>query len=74
MSEPPPAGLQHLAALTDDQRTVLELRVVQGLSAEDAALVTGSSVASVRSLQHEALEVLRDAIARDAIARDAPRG
>lgn len=69
MSEPTPAGLWHLAALTDEQRTVLELRVVQGLSAEDAALVTGSSVASVRLLQHEALDVLRDAI-----TREAPRG
>ncbi|WP_245849180.1 sigma factor-like helix-turn-helix DNA-binding protein [Lentzea kentuckyensis] len=50
--------------LTDEQRAVLALRVVHGLSAEQAALVLGSSPAAVRLVQHQALEVLRAVITR----------
>ncbi|MFD9701201.1 sigma factor-like helix-turn-helix DNA-binding protein [Lentzea sp. NPDC059081] len=62
MSDPSRADLRHLAALTEEQRCVLELRVVHGLSAEQAALVLDSTVAAVLLLQHHALNALRDAI------------
>ncbi|MEU7482083.1 sigma factor-like helix-turn-helix DNA-binding protein [Lentzea sp. NPDC042327] len=55
-------GLRHLAALTEDQREVLRLRVVRGLSAEQTAHVLGSTPAAVRLVQHQALETLRAVI------------
>lgn len=57
-----PSLARHLAELTGEQRTVLELRVVQGLSATQTASALGSTVAAVRLLQHQALNALRDAI------------
>jgi DNA-directed RNA polymerase specialized sigma24 family protein len=51
-----------LVVLTDEQRAVLRLRVVHGLSAEQAALVLDSTPAAVRLVQHEALEALRAVI------------
>lgn len=54
--------MRHLAALTDEQRFVLELRVVHGLSAEQTASVLGSTVVAVLQQQHNALNALRDAI------------
>ncbi len=64
MSGSPGPGPWCLAVLTDEQRAVLALRVVHGLSAEQAALVLGSSPAAVRLVQHQALEVLRAVITR----------
>lgn len=58
------SGRWHLAALTDEQCRVLELRVVHSLSAEQTALVLGSTSATVRLVQHQALEALRAEIAR----------
>jgi DNA-directed RNA polymerase specialized sigma24 family protein len=57
-------GPWHLAVLTDEQRAVLKLRVVHGLSAEQTALVLDSTPAAVRLVQHQALEALRAVIAR----------
>lgn len=54
--------MRHLAALTNEQRFVLELRVVHGLSAEQTALVLDSTVVAVLQRQHDALNALRDAI------------
>jgi RNA polymerase sigma-70 factor, ECF subfamily len=48
-----------LATLTRDQRDVIKLRVVVGLSVADTARVLGKSPGAVRVLQHRALEVLR---------------
>ncbi|PWK84915.1 sigma-70-like protein [Lentzea atacamensis] len=55
-------GSWPLVVLTDEQHEVLRLRVVHGLSAEQAALVLGSTPAEVRLVQHQALEALRAVI------------
>ncbi|HEX6989343.1 MAG TPA: sigma-70 family RNA polymerase sigma factor [Bacillota bacterium] len=51
------AGL--LERLPDDQRQVLELRVVQGLSRAETAARMGRSEASVRGLQYRGIQTLR---------------
>jgi RNA polymerase sigma-70 factor, ECF subfamily len=51
------------ALLSDTQRQVLRLRVVHGLSAEQTADVLGLTTGAVRLTQHQALEVLRKALA-----------
>ncbi|SDG71210.1 Sigma-70, region 4 [Lentzea albida] len=51
--------------LSPEQRAVLELRVVRGLTAEQAASALGSTAAAVRLLQHHALDALRNAITRE---------
>ena len=48
-----------LEALTSDQREVLRLRVVVGLSTEETAIVLGHTPTLVRVLQHRALNELR---------------
>jgi DNA-directed RNA polymerase specialized sigma24 family protein len=64
VSEAAQPGPWYLAALTGEQRAVLKLRVVHGLSAEQTALVLDSTPAAVRLLQHQALEALREVITR----------
>ncbi|GLY49893.1 sigma factor-like helix-turn-helix DNA-binding protein [Lentzea sp. NBRC 102530] len=63
MSDPFRADMTHLAALTEEQRLILELRVVHGLSAEQTAAVLDSTVPAVLLEQHHALNALRVAIA-----------
>lgn len=48
-----------LAPLTDEQREVLVLRIVAGLSVEQTAEATGRRAGAVRALQHRALRQLR---------------
>jgi RNA polymerase sigma-70 factor (ECF subfamily) len=48
-----------LALLTAEQREVLILRVVAGLSVDETARVVGRRPGAVRGLQHRALEQLR---------------
>jgi RNA polymerase sigma-70 factor (ECF subfamily) len=48
-----------LAALTEEQRRILWLRVVNGLSAEETAQAVGSTPQAVRIVQHQALNRLR---------------
>jgi RNA polymerase sigma-70 factor (ECF subfamily) len=48
-----------LAPLTKDQRDVILLRVVAGLSVSEAAGVMGKSEGAVRVLQHRAVAALR---------------
>lgn len=48
-----------LAGLTDDQREVVVLRIVVGLSVEETAEVVGRRPGAVRALQHRALRQLR---------------
>lgn len=48
-----------LDALTDDQREILRLRVVVGLTAEETAAALGSTAELVRAMQHRALNRLR---------------
>lgn len=54
-----------LDALTDRQREVLRLRVVVGLSAEEAAAVLGATAELVRLTQHRALNRLRQELGMD---------
>jgi RNA polymerase sigma-70 factor (ECF subfamily) len=48
-----------LMQLREDQRTVLSLRFIAGLSCNEAAQVMGKSSGAIRILQHRALEALR---------------
>ncbi len=48
-----------LAALTDDQREVIELRFFAGLSAREAADVMGRQAGTIRGLQFRAIAALR---------------
>lgn len=52
-----------LTDLPDNQREILVLRVVNGLTAEQAAQATGQTPGAVRLLQHRALTQLRGATA-----------
>ena len=52
-----------LEPLTDDQRDVLLLRVVAGLSVPEASRVMGKSEGAIRVLQHRAVGALRRRVA-----------
>ncbi len=54
-----------LEALTDDQREVVLLRIVAGLSVEETATAVGRRPGAVRALQHRALRQLRAELTRD---------
>ena len=56
-----------LSGLTDDQRDVLLLRLVAGLSLTEAADVVGKPVGAVKSLQHRALAALERKIYGEAV-------
>jgi RNA polymerase sigma-70 factor (ECF subfamily) len=67
---PPPedldvALLAALGTLTDDQREVVTLRFVAGLSLETVAQLTRRRVGAVKALQHRALTNLRAAVSPD---------
>lgn len=62
---------RRLEHLTDDQRTVLLLRVVGDLSLKECARVMDKRVGAVKALQHRAVEALRRQLAADP-ARTAP--
>jgi RNA polymerase sigma factor (sigma-70 family) len=51
-----------LSGLSEDQRDVLVLRVVAGLSVEETAAVLGKSYEAVKALQRRGLAALRRAI------------
>jgi RNA polymerase sigma-70 factor, ECF subfamily len=55
---------EHMARLLEsvpgEQRAILHLRVVVGLSAEETAEAMGSTPSAVRTAQHRALNRLRD--------------
>lgn len=53
-----------LGLLTDDQREVVVLRVIAGLSVEETAQVVGRRPGAVRALQHRALTQLRQELSR----------
>ncbi len=50
-----------LESLTDDQRDVLALRIIGGLTLDETAEVVGKRVGAVKALQHRALVALREA-------------
>ena len=52
-----------LSRLTEDQRAVLALRVIGGLSAEQTAEVLGRRAGAVRALQHRGLLALQHILA-----------
>lgn len=54
---------QRLAGLTEEQRTVLMLRVVGDLSLKECAQAMGKRVGAVKGLQHRAVEALRRELA-----------
>lgn len=47
-----------LAALTEDQRTIVELRIVRGHSVAQTAALVGKSEGAVRTAQHRALRAM----------------
>jgi RNA polymerase sigma factor (sigma-70 family) len=55
------------ARLSPDQRTVLLLRVVADLSAEEIAKITGKTAGAVKALQRRALEALRKQLAKEGV-------
>lgn len=58
-----------LACLTDEQREVLLLRVVAGLSVEEVAESMERRPGAVRSLQHRALTRLRTSLTEGSVTR-----
>jgi DNA-directed RNA polymerase specialized sigma24 family protein len=54
-----PEWAARLESLTDEQREILRLRIVGGLSAEETAAALGLTAPLVRILQHLALNQLR---------------
>lgn len=57
-----------LAELTDEQRQVVVLRILAGLSAEEVGAVIGKRPGAVRVLQHRAVERLRRALERGRVS------
>jgi len=47
-----------LSALTDEQKTVIQLRFVEGYSLEDTAQIMGKTRGAIKALQHRALQSL----------------
>lgn len=58
-----------LAVLTDDQREIVLLRVVAGLSVDETAEVVGRRPGAVRSMQNRALNRMRRALSTKAVTR-----
>lgn len=56
-----------LALLPEEQRQVVELRIVQGLAVADTARIMGKSGAAVKMLQQRALKKLKDLFAENGI-------
>jgi RNA polymerase sigma factor (sigma-70 family) len=69
-------GVEELQArlqiLTEDQRTVLLLRVVGDLSLREVAETMGKRVGAIKGLQHRAVETLRRELAKDPDPTSAP--
>lgn len=60
---------QHLAALPEEQRRVMELRL-SGLSSPEVAVILGRSATAVRSLQFRAVARLRAHLTNDPAAKE----
>jgi RNA polymerase sigma-70 factor (ECF subfamily) len=54
-----------MAKLTDDQRAVVDLRIINGHSVAETAEVLGKSEVAVRTCQHSALQSLAGLLDRD---------
>ena len=53
------AAMEMLEVLTDEQREVLALRVIGGLSLEETAAIMDKNVNAIKQLQHRAITSLR---------------
>jgi RNA polymerase sigma-70 factor, ECF subfamily len=53
--------------LTADQRLVISLKYLEGLSNEEVAVALGKPIGAVKSLQHRALEALRRSLQTEQI-------
>jgi len=58
-----------LALLSEDQRAVLVLRVLDQFSVEETAVILNRSPGAVRVLQHRALKSLREVLVVNRVAR-----
>jgi RNA polymerase sigma-70 factor (ECF subfamily) len=63
-----------LEALTEEQREVVLLRFVEGLSAREVGDIMGKQEGTVRGMQFRALEALRRGLARSQEAQEHERG
>lgn len=61
---------ERLSSLTDEQRTVLMLRVVGDLTLKECAEVMGKRVGAIKGLQHRAVETLRRELGVDSARPD----
>lgn len=62
-------ALRMLEVLTDDQRDVISLRVVAGLTLVETAHVVGKPVGAVKALQRRGIAALRREIVRQGVSR-----
>jgi RNA polymerase sigma-70 factor (ECF subfamily) len=60
-----------LETLTPNQRDVLHLRIIAGLTLAETAEVLGRPLGAVKSLQHRAVESLRNNLDRNRVSRNA---
>ena len=60
---------QLLETLTDDQRDVITLRVVAGLTLNETATAIGKPVGAVKALQRRGIAALRREIARQGVSK-----
>ncbi|HIE21996.1 MAG TPA: sigma-70 family RNA polymerase sigma factor [Acidimicrobiia bacterium] len=58
-----------LEALTDDQRHVIALRVIAGLSVEETAQVVGKRTGAVKALQRRALAAMRRSLEAEGVSK-----
>lgn len=61
-------AIRMLEKLTDDQRDVLSLRVVAGLTLNETAEVVGKPVGAVKALQRRGIAALRREIEREGVS------
>lgn len=54
-----------LTLLPEEQRQVIELRIIQGVAVADVAQIMGKSAAAVKMLQQRALKKLKDLLAEN---------
>ena len=57
--------LEALAGLTDEQRELITLKFIQGLSNSDIAKITGRTTDAIRALQFRALSALREHMGKE---------
>ncbi|MEN8040348.1 MAG: RNA polymerase sigma factor [Actinomycetota bacterium] len=62
-------ALHMLEILTPDQRDVVGLRIIAGLSLEETATVVGKPIGAVKALQRRGLASLRREIAQEEVSR-----